>query len=83
MLNTANFSWKDNKLYLGPKDTKYSLQPCLVEGTLVSFYKVKYPDGELSEGYYNLSWAKEHCIAEATKSINNGVLPPGVAQGCV
>ena len=77
MLNTSNFNWKRNKLYLGEENTGFSVQQKFYASD-TNFYWVRWPDGVLSEDFYNLTRAREHCISEATKSINNGVLVPSV-----
>lgn len=83
MQNTNNFNWIGAFLYDGKKDTKYSVVfwegpmiPQDVEGKL---YKIKYPDEILSEDYYNLTRAKEHCISEYSTGIRsrrNGARKP-------
>lgn len=71
MLNTNRFNWKDNKLYLGPKDTKYSIRQDPVEKGM---YWVVWPDKTVSEDYYNLTWAKTNAIRAASLDYNTGDL---------
>ena len=65
------FSWKDNRLYLGKKYTGFSVMSDEPEhlGGIEMFFVV-YPDGVLSKDYYNLSRAKQHCVDEAMSAIN-------------
>lgn len=71
--SNARFTWKDRKLYLDGKNTKYSIflhsgltHPEFEETKL---YKVRWPDGVLSEDFYNLTRAKQHVIQIARKEL--------------
>lgn len=81
MINTSNFNWKGNRLFLSRKDTKFGIKPCEVKDAPISFYQIKYPDGSLSESYFNLTWAKDNCLTEATRHLNAGVLVPASLAG--
>lgn len=74
MINSNRFNWKGNKLYLGDKNTKYEIRPCEVENAPTAFYKIKFPDGVVSEDFYNLTWAKTNCIRGAALEYNTGDL---------
>lgn len=47
-----------NDLYLGRKKTGYSV---VKDETYEGLWRVKYPDGNISEDLYNKTRAKEHC----------------------
>ena len=80
MIGRINLSWKDNNLYQGKKKTGFSVYfhhgllygPGLHgEDQPGKFYKVKWPDGTLSEDFYNRTRAKENCVKVYLESINN------------
>lgn len=68
MIGRDDLIWKDKELYQGNKKTGYSVVP---DGGLGKFYKVKWPDGNLSEDYYNLTWGKENTIKAYLASVNS------------
>jgi hypothetical protein len=51
------YSWKNNKLYNGTKNTKFSLEE---HSEYKNMYFIKFPDGSLSEDFYNISWGKQN-----------------------
>lgn len=67
MVEYKDFNWNGLKLYLGKKDTGFSIHPIKDDDT----YWVKWPDGTFSADYYNLTRAKDHCVSLAQSQINN------------
>lgn len=57
MISSDKLSFKFKKLYYFEKDTEFSVVPDDVEG----MWRVRWPDGVLSQDYYNLVRAKDHC----------------------
>lgn len=60
-----DFNWKDKKLYLGKTDTKFS-----VFNGEEDIYWVKWPDGQISADFYNLTRAKDNCVKMALSTYN-------------
>lgn len=69
MYATSEFNWKNNKLYLGKKNTGYSVIPHPEPNN--SLFWIKYPDGEKSGDFYNLTRAKDNCVKLVATSYNN------------
>lgn len=67
MKGTRDFIWKEHKLYLGSKNTKFSVQK---DHEIPEMFRVQYPDETWSFDYYNIDRAKDHCISEASKHFN-------------
>lgn len=67
----SEFSFKNDKLYLGNKNTKYSIKPCEVENTETVFYQIRFPDGSLSDDYYNRDRVKDNLIKMVQRYYNN------------
>lgn len=59
----SDFQWKDLDLYLGIKETGFSVEKTKTE----LMFRVKWPDGVLSEDYYNLPRAREHTRTLASR----------------
>lgn len=62
MLSKQNFNFKYKRLFRGKEKTGFEVIPDKTEKYM---YRVKWPDGKESEDYYNLSWAKQHCVNQA------------------
>ena len=60
-----DFKWKGNDLYLNKKKTGFSI----FNGE-EDLYWLKWPDGQISADFYNLSRAKDHCIKTACSTYN-------------
>lgn len=72
MIGYADLLWKDYSLYAGKKDTKFSVEPfvafwCQLDDGM---FKIRYPDGTVSEDFYNISWAKQHAMEEFLSTTN-------------
>lgn len=53
-----DIKWESNNLILGKKPSGFGIEQ-------VDMYYVRWPDGALSEDFYNLVRAKEHAISLA------------------
>lgn len=60
MISKKDITFKEDKLYHGDKDTGYSVVP---GGPEYKMWKVSWPDGVLSQDYYNLTRAKDHAAS--------------------
>lgn len=60
MIGKKQLNFKFKKLYHGDKDTGYSVVP---GGPEYKMWKVSWPDGVLSDDYYNLTRAKDHAAS--------------------
>jgi hypothetical protein len=67
MIGTEDFNWRGTKLFLGKQYSGFKVDN--LEN--VNQWRVYWPDGVSSKDFYNLSWAKEHCVSEASKHFNN------------
>lgn len=67
---SRRLSWSKNKLYLG-KQVLFEVVP---DSTHKGMFRIKWPDGVLSEDLYNLSHAKDNSVKLALKQLNNGVI---------
>lgn len=56
MIEYKNLNYQGNNLYNGSEDTGYSVVLWSTRG-----WKVLWPDGVLSEDFYNLNRARENC----------------------
>lgn len=59
MIGYKDFNWKKNKLFLRTEDTKISVVP---DKEQEGMFRVKWPDGVLSEDFYNLARVKDTAI---------------------
>lgn len=57
MIGRGDLNYKFKKLYHGTKDTGFSV---VKDTETENMWRVRWPDGILSEDYYNLTWAKDH-----------------------
>lgn len=73
----SDYEWKNNKLYLNDKKTGYSIVP---DGGLGKMFKVRWPDGVLSEDYYNLTRAKDHASRLAAEDTRKEHGAEGIGQ---
>lgn len=71
MISAKNFNWKKNILYLGTEKTGFSVEYAGGPEEYYNCFKVKYPDGNLSEDFYNLTRTKDHCISQASLHFNS------------
>lgn len=60
-------SWKSNALYF-QKELMFS---AVKDDTYETMYRVKWPDGVLSENMYNFFRARNHCIILSLSTLNN------------
>lgn len=72
MISSDKLSFKFKKLYYFEKDTRFSVVPDSVEG----MWRVRWPDGVLSQDYYNLVRAKDHCAKVFMELGNTAVESP-------
>lgn len=66
-----NLSWKKKELYHGTKNTGYKIYP---SGPDNKFYRIQWPDGEISDDFYNLSRAKDNASRIYLKDIGESQL---------
>jgi hypothetical protein len=77
--------WKKNRLMLG-KEEICSVVPYKSKwsGLNTGMYKIKWPNGDLSKDYYNLSWAKENALRYSHSRLNSQEMaregPPSVSK---
>lgn len=65
----SDFTWKGTKLYLGSEDTGFSVEYDGDYG-FDHFYRIRWPDGVLSQDVYNLTRTKDNAVNTAM-SIEN------------
>lgn len=57
-LRFRDFKWEDKKLFVGKDKTGFEI-------IQLELYKIKFPDGELSKDFYNLTRAKDNAVRKA------------------
>lgn len=73
----SDFDWKKNKLYLTGKKTGYSV---IEEKGHPGMFRIRWPDGILSEDFYNLTRAKDHASTIAAEDMRKTIGAEGLGQ---
>lgn len=69
----SELRWRKNKLCLGSRTKALmEVQRYSAFEEYPECYQVKWPDGVLSEDFYNLSRAKDHAVRIALGKLNGG-----------